>query len=158
VTSEVIAATSAWVWRDSHDGEDAGDPTEQRADRGADQTDVGGEPRGEPGRRLGLQPGQVGADQPLVHGLAQLGLHPVDRPVAELDQLRIARRRDGHHSGHGERDRQQAPLGRKPAAPEPQQGRPLRRGRGSLKHGRRTNTQCAGRQSGIAVSSVQPGR
>ena len=42
---------------------DAGDAAEHRAHRVADQADVGGEARGEPGRRLGLQPREVGADQ-----------------------------------------------------------------------------------------------
>ena len=114
VTSEVIAATSAWVRLASRrsrrpmrftgtsasaktaqmpsvSGQSmlsstakvttmvriAGDAAEHRAHRAADQPDVGGEARGEAGGRLGLQPREVGADQPREHGLAELGLHPV---------------------------------------------------------------------------------
>ena len=64
------------------DGEDAGDAAEDGAHRRADQADVGGEPRGEAGGRLGLQAGEVGADEADEHRLAELGLHAVGDAVA----------------------------------------------------------------------------
>ena len=44
--------------------------------------DVGGEARGEAGRRLGLQAREVGADERGEHRLAKLGLHAVGDAVA----------------------------------------------------------------------------
>ena len=119
VTSEVIAATSAWVRRESRRSRRPMRLTGTRATAKTAQmpmvsgqsmlsstakvatmvripvrppsidrtalpisADVGGEAGGEAGRRLGLQPREVGADQPREHGLAELGLHAVGDAVA----------------------------------------------------------------------------
>jgi hypothetical protein len=67
------------------DDEDAGDAADQGFDRGGDQADVGGEARGEPRRRLGLQPCEVGADEPLEHVLLKVRLEPGQQHVGAGD-------------------------------------------------------------------------
>jgi hypothetical protein len=81
-----------------------GDPVHRAGQRLADHRGVGGEARSKLGRRLTLDPGQVGARQMGEHAALQLTDHQQD-DLLDLHVLEILRQR--LHRGHGDDQRRE---------------------------------------------------